>query len=116
MFRLSSTIKRCLAILLLLLQVGFVNAEGLWMEAAKVEHHHLLEASSTAAQFQLSNQHQDAAHHCDVCHGHSVHAAIIPCLPSASVPPMAVLAEMMPANAYLSTYPNSIYRPPIASV
>lgn len=108
--------KQWLIMLLLVLQVGFVSAEPLWMAAAEVEHHHLLENSDFAQQYQVSEHHEDGAHHCDVCHGHGAHLVILPAQADATKISPASEQQVLPGIIYASINPLSIYRPPIASV
>lgn len=115
-FSFSLSTKQWLIMLLLVLQIGFVNAEPLWMKAANVEHHHLLENSEFAQQYQASEHHEDGAHHCDVCHGHGAHLLILPAQTTTNKAASINEQQALPSILYASTNPNSIYRPPIASV
>lgn len=108
--------KRWLVMLLLLLQVGFVNSEPLWMMAAEVEHHHLFEDSSLSAQFQSTESHQESTHHCDICHGHGTHFAVLPVIDVGDkLVPQPIVKPLL-ALPYLFLNLNSIYRPPIAFI
>lgn len=112
----SHSYRQWLVMLLLVLQIGFVNAEPLWMNAAEIEHHHLLENSDFAQQYQISEYHEESAHHCDVCHGHGAHLVLLPSQPTSSKENTVIEQHRLPATIYTSAHSRSIYRPPIASV
>lgn len=107
--------KRLIMMLLILLQVGFVSAEPLWMSAAAVEHHNLVENSETTTQNQLSEAPQEATHHCDVCHGHNAHLAVLAIENTSE--PIDYISQtfVLPEVSYNLVNPNLIYRPPIFS-
>ena len=105
-----------LTLLLFVLQAGFVNAESLWMMAANVEHHHLLENSSFVVQYQVTEHHQEGIHHCDVCHGHSAHFALTPAVHDPETPELLQQTRCLPELPYSSRSVHFIYRPPIFSV
>lgn len=110
---LSKHSARLLVFCLIVLQAGFISAEPLWMAAAEVEHHHLLEDFEPAAQFQASSHHQDEAHHCDVCHGHGAHLAVVAVVTSTDSIQTSIQASALPELTYQQQSFNSIYRPPI---
>lgn len=109
-------IKRFILYCLLATQLGFVNAEPLLMALAQVEHHHLFENTDFTEQFKTSENHQNFAHHCDVCHGHSSHLAVLVC--NNDEPPLIgdQSSSVSYHQHYYSLKLNVIYRPPIALV
>ncbi|MEN9465952.1 MAG: hypothetical protein RL217_2133 [Pseudomonadota bacterium] len=107
------TAQRTLVALLLVVQVGFVNAEALWMALAHVPHQHLLE-THTASDIQATpSQSQDALHHCDICHGHNAHFAVLPSMEQIETLEFQALPALKPLLSYTSLGLESLYRPPI---
>lgn len=106
----SFSTQQCLVMLLLVLQVGFINAESLWMAPVQSGHHHVLDGTELSVQEQ-----QSSADHCDICHGNGAHLALFPLAPTASPVVYPTAAKTPPKNLYLSTSINAIYRPPITA-
>jgi hypothetical protein len=107
------TAQRTLVALLLVVQVGFVNAEALWMALAHVPHQHLLE-THTASDIQATpSQSQDALHHCDICHGHNAHFAVLPSTELIETLHFQAFHQPKVLFAYASLRLESLYRPPI---
>lgn len=105
------SIRQCLVVLLLVLQVGFINAESLWMAPVQSGHHHVLDGTELSVQEQQSN-----TDHCDICHGNGAHLALLPVASTASPVVYPAATQVAPKFLYLSTSLNGIYRPPIASI
>lgn len=111
--------RRTLVLLLVFWQIGFVNAEALWMAVAHVPHPHLLEQSQSAnpetlnpLQLDFSQQVPEASHHCDICHGHCAHFAVLPSM--TQIEPWYTDRSRIACSIglYVSVHAKSLYRPP----
>src|SRR5699024_7188579 len=105
------SIRQCLVVLLLVLQVGFINAESLWMAPVQSGHHHVLDGTELSVQEQQSN-----ADHCDICHGNGAHLALLPVASTARPVVYPTATHFATKFLNLSSSLNAIYRLPITSI